>query len=100
MRLPTSVEPVKEIARTAGLPTSSSPISEPDPVTIFNTPAGTPASTNNSTSLRAVKLVNSAGFHTTVLPQTSAGAIFQTGIATGKFQGVIRPTTPSGCRMV
>ena len=31
-----------------------------------------------------------------MLPQTSAGAIFQLGIAIGKFQGVIAPTTPTG----
>ncbi len=30
----------------------------------------------------------------------SAGASFQTGIAAGKFQGVISPTTPSGRRSV
>jgi hypothetical protein len=29
-----------------------------------------------------------------------AGASFQTGIAIGKFQGVINPTTPSGRRRV
>ena len=37
-----------------------------------------------------------AGFQTTVLPVTSAGAIFQTGIRMGKFQGVMTPTTPRG----
>lgn len=36
---------------------------------------------------------------TTVLPQMSAGASFQAGIALGVFQGVIRPTTPTGLRM-
>ena len=41
-----------------------------------------------------------AGLKTTVLPQTSAGAIFQEGIAIGKFQGVITPTTPIGWRML
>ena len=30
----------------------------------------------------------------------SAGASFQTGIAAGKFHGVISPTTPSGRRIV
>ena len=39
-----------------------------------------------------------AGLNTTVLPQTSAGTIFQEGIAIGKFQGVITPTTPIGAR--
>ena len=33
----------------------------------------------------------SAGLMTTVLPQASAGAIFQAGMAIGKFQGVMMP---------
>ena len=41
-----------------------------------------------------------AGFSTTVLPATSAGASFHAGIAAGKFHGVMRPTTPSGLRRV
>src|SRR6266850_1571997 len=40
-----------------------------------------------------------SGLSTTVLPQINAGASFQAGIALGKFQGVIRPTTPMGLRM-
>ena len=42
--------------------------------------------------------MSSAGFSTTVLPQTSAGQSFHAGIAIGKFQGVIAPTTPTGIR--
>ena len=42
--------------------------------------------------------VNVAGLKTTVLPQTSAGAIFHDGIAIGKFQGVMIEQTPSGWR--
>ena len=49
---------------------------------------------------RAVSGVSVAGLKTTVLPATSAGAIFQTGMATGKFQGVMQATTPSGWRRV
>ena len=41
-----------------------------------------------------------AGLKTTVLPATSAGAIFHVGMATGKFQGVTHATTPSGCLIV
>ena len=37
-----------------------------------------------------------AGLNTTALPLMSAGAIFQVGIAIGKFHGVIMATTPSG----
>ena len=40
--------------------------------------------------------VNDAGLNTTVLPHTSAGTIFQDGIAIGKFHGVMTPQTPIG----
>ena len=40
--------------------------------------------------------VISAGFSTAVLPAASAGPIFHDAISTGKFHGVISPTTPSG----
>ncbi len=44
----------------------------------------------------AVSGVDSAGLSTTVLPQASAGAIFQAAISSGKFHGMICPATPSG----
>jgi hypothetical protein len=37
---------------------------------------------------------------TIVLPAASAGATFHEAITSGKFHGVIRPTTPSGSRKV
>jgi hypothetical protein len=37
---------------------------------------------------------------TTAFPEMSAGASFQAGMAMGKFQGVMRPTTPTGFLMV
>ncbi len=40
--------------------------------------------------------VCSAGLITTQLPAASAGASFHTAISSGKFQGMIWPTTPSG----
>ena len=40
--------------------------------------------------------VKRAGFSTTQLPAASAGAIFQLAISSGKFHGIICPTTPSG----
>ena len=78
----------------------ASPVTEPLPTTIFRTPAGKPASSNISIIRAAVPGVNSAGLKTTVLPATNAGAAFQTGIAHGKFHGVIKPTTPNGLRIV
>ena len=67
---------------------------------MFSTPGGTPASMKHSTTSAAVAGVIVAGLKTTVLPDTSAGAIFHTGMAAGKFHGVISDTTPSGCLMV
>ena len=46
-------------------------------------------------SFSAVSGVCSEGFSTTVFPQARAGAIFQAAIRSGKFQGMIWPTTPS-----
>ena len=69
-------------------------------MTMLTTPAGRPAAWKISIKIVAVQGVLLAGLNTTVLPLTMAGAIFQMGMATGKFQGVMIPTTPSGCLMV
>src|SRR6266581_7617503 len=98
--MPTGFEPVNETAFTAGWLIISSPASEPEPRIRFKTPRGIPAASKISTIRVAVPGVNVAGLKTTVLPATNAGAIFQTGIATGKFQGVTHATTPSGCLIV
>ncbi len=65
---------------------------------MLTTPAGTPDSASSSTKRSPSSGVSVAGLKTTVLPQTSAGAIFHDGIAIGKFHGVITPTTPIGMR--
>src|SRR5437762_13426822 len=98
--MPTGFEPVKETAFTAGWLMISSPASEPEPRIRFRTPAGRPAASNISTIRTAVVGVRVAGLKTTVFPATSAGAMFQAGIATGKFQGVTQATTPNGCLIV
>jgi len=67
---------------------------------MFSTPLGTPARSKIETTAAPVSGVSVAGLKTTVLPLTRAGAIFQAGMATGKFQGVMQATTPSGWRMV
>ena len=59
-----------------------------------------PASSASSPILSAVSGVNSAGLSTTVQPQASAGAIFHIPIISGKFHGMIAPTTPIGSRTV
>ena len=48
----------------------------------------------------AVSGVCSAGLITTVLPHARAGPHFQASIRSGKFQGMIWPTTPTGWRRV
>ena len=57
--------------------------------------AGRPAGRSRRTA-SAVSGVVSAGLSTTVLPQASAGAIFQASISSGKFHGMTWPATPSG----
>ena len=61
---------------------------------------GKPASCASSAMRSAVSGVCSAGFSTTVYPAASAGPHFQPRISSGKFQGMICPTTPTGSRRV
>jgi hypothetical protein len=96
IRLPTSVEPVKQTLRTAGWVTNRSPTTEPLPGSTVNTSSGRPASSASSPSRIAVSGVSSAGLSTTTLPAASAGAKPQPAIGMGKFHGTITPTTPSG----
>src|SRR6266851_4170626 len=84
---PISFDPVNDKACTSGCCTSSSPISLPGPRTRFNTPAGNPASLKISTTFTAVSDVISAGFSTTVLPATIAGAA---AFSRHKFQNINR----------
>ncbi len=51
-------------------------------------------------SSTAVSGVSPAGFNTMVLPAARAGATFHDAIASGKFQGTMSATTPSGSRKV
>ena len=63
---------------------------------MLTTPGGRSACWQTSANSSAVSGVVSAGFSTTVLPQASAGAIFQASISSGKFHGITCPATPSG----
>src|SRR4051795_2266425 len=96
MRLPTAVDPVNAILRTSGCSTIRQPTSSPVPTTTLRTPGGMPASRASSPNRIVVSGVISAGLMTAVLPDASAGPIFHDAIITGKFQGVMRPTTPNG----
>lgn len=92
--LPVSVCPVKAILAMSGWAVIHLPSSSP-PVTTLNTPGGT-MSLQISPSLRLQSGVNGEGLMMSVLPAISAGAIFQMASSTGKFQGTMPPTTPSG----
>ena len=59
------------------------------------TPGGT-MSAMTSASLRIDHGVGEAGFTTVQLPAARAGAIFHAAISSGKLNGMICPTTPSG----
>ena len=100
IRRPTDVEPVNATLATSGCSTMRSPTTRPLPTTTLKTPSGTPAATTIFSSSTAVSGVSSAGLSTIVLPAASAGPTFHEAIASGKFQGVIRPITPSGSRNV
>lgn len=82
-RLPTAVEPVKEVITTSGWPTRCSPASRPAPVTMLITPSGRPASLAACANIREVSGVSSAGLRTIVLPAAIAGRIFQAAIWSG-----------------
>ena len=74
---PTGVEPVKDTLRTTGDLHSASPtatVFAGDAVTMFSTPAGSPAWTPNWASAKAVRGVSGAGLMTVVHPTASAGA--------------------------
>ena len=97
---PTSSDPVNETAATSGCWTRAAPASSPKPWTRFSTPGGRPTSSKISTRIVASRGVSSAGLKTAVHPHTRAGAIFQRGMAMGKFHGVMRAATPAGWRRV
>ena len=67
---------------------------------MFRTPGGNPASSASSPMRNAESDVSSAGFITIVQPQASAGANFHIPIISGKFQGTMAATTPTGSRTV
>jgi len=66
----------------------------------LTTPSGIPASSASRASSCIDSGVCSAGLITIVQPAASAGASFLTTISSGRFQGVIAPTTPTGWRSV
>ena len=75
------------------------PADGPYPGTTLTTPGGNPTSATSSAIRSADSGVSSAGLSTAVFPAARAGPSFQLVNITGKFQGTIWPTTPSGSRV-
>ena len=92
---PVVVSPVKAILAIRGLEASGLPASTPKPCTTLTTPLGRMSAISSMNAMIDTG-VCSAGLSTTQFPAASAGASFQTAISSGKFQGMIWPTTPSG----
>ena len=92
---PVTVSPVKPTLAMRGLVASALPISPPGPLTMFSTPGGR-MSPRTSASLSIDHGVGEAGLITEQLPAASAGASFHAAISSGKLNGMICPTTPSG----
>ncbi len=96
MAAPVRVEPVKVIFEISGWHVRASPVVRPSPCTTLNRPRGTPASMASSARRTAENGVSSEGLSTTALPAASAAPTFHDTITSGKFHGVIAPTTPYG----
>ena len=71
-RLPARVEPVKETMSVLGCATMASPTTGPRPVTMLNTPFGSPTSSMMSAKRKALTGATSLGLTTTVQPAASA----------------------------
>ena len=97
---PVSVLPVNEMTGTWGCSTSAFPTTSPMPCTSWITSGGRPASIRISTSTVLVCGTSSACLRITALPHRSAGNAFHVGMASGKLNGVMRPHTPIGRRML
>ena len=100
MASPVRVSPVKVMPLTRGCLVMNSPAEPgPKPCSTWYTPFGMPTAFITSPSKVAVAGVSSEGLTMTVLPQASAGPTFQVISSSGRFQGQITPTTPSGERI-
>src|ERR1022692_904806 len=95
----TGPDPTNEIARTSGCASRASTASR-DPCSRLYTPAGRPASCNNSAARVGVSGTFSDGFRMNVLPQAMAKGYIHIGTMAGKLNGVMPAHTPSGWRMV
>ena len=91
--LPVATDPVNITKSTSS--TSAAPVS-PRPVATWKTPSGRPHAASISAISNEVSGVISEGLRTTAFPAASAGMQSPNELLSGKFQGPITPTTPSG----
>ena len=100
---PTADEPVKptlSTSRSSSARSSPANADGPSHWTRFSTPSGRPPWMNSCASASPSAGAYSAGFHTTALPHSSAGTMYQDGTATGKLPAVMIAATPTGLRNV
>ncbi len=95
----TGVLPTKDTADTSGWPSSASTASR-SPCTTLSTPSGKPARCTSSASSRDADGSFSEGLSTKQFPHATAFAIIHRGTMTGKLNGVMPATTPSGSKTV
>jgi hypothetical protein len=93
------VEPTKEIAFTSGCSSSASTASL-SPCTTLNTPSGRPASFSSSAMRSEAVGSSGLGLRMKQLPAAMATGYIHIGTITGKLNGVMPATTPSGWRIV
>src|SRR5699024_11443533 len=91
------VEPTNEIAETSGLLSRPSTASL-SPCKTLKTPSGRPASVHRFAIHSAADGSFSEGFKITALPAAIAIGKNHIGTMAGKLNGLMMPTTPSGCR--
>src|SRR5690606_2562845 len=75
------------------------PASASESVTTLSHRSGSPASVSNPASRNAVSGVCGAGLSTTGQPAAIAGASLWATVLSGKLNGVIAATTPTGSRI-
>ena len=92
------VDPTKLTAAMSGWARMASTASR-SPCTTVNTPSGRPARCQVSASHSAADGSFSDGLSTNALPQAIALAAIHSGTMTGKLNGVMPATTPSGWRI-
>src|ERR1700735_5296478 len=99
MVLAMGVEPTNDTAAMPGWARIASTASL-SPCTTLNTPLGKPASRINSATISEGDGSIGLGFRMKQFPAAMAMGYIQAGTITGKLNGVMPATTPSGWRMV